>query len=256
MNSNKVIRRGVVNAGHTYLPGEEDELDAVLSPDEAKRLIANGTLEGNWTGKGKPEPTEQQRLRQDLEHSKNLPPTVRSIYLEHLRTTWERRVQETIRFISPSYSSARYDQKRKDAEYNLWCVDEIVAEIKRQSEQLVTSPNGQQPHATARGGSESEYPRLRPELQQHLETVYPLWKASAQGDPDARRKLKAEQPLLLAHSLNEDMPEGAPATYRTAILNLPRESRVLALQHAANLCGVPLCSRSVRQLQRILNPKS
>lgn len=178
MNSNKVIRRGVVNAGHTYLPGEEDELDAVLSADEAKRLIANGALEGNWTGKGKPEPTEQQRLRQDLEHSKDLPPTARSIYLEHLRTTWERRVQETIRFISPSYSSARYDQKRKDAEHNLWCMAEIVAEIelvKRQSERPVANPNAK-PHEPATVEStpldDPEETALRKDISV---TYYDLW---------------------------------------------------------------------------------
>jgi hypothetical protein len=58
MKSDRIIKRGVTLGGHTYLPGEEDELGAVLTSEEAKRLVDNGTLEGAWKGTAKAEPVK------------------------------------------------------------------------------------------------------------------------------------------------------------------------------------------------------
>lgn len=57
-NSDRKIIRGVRVGAKTYVPGQEDELDAVLTSDEAKRLSDKGYLEGKWSGKAKAEAAE------------------------------------------------------------------------------------------------------------------------------------------------------------------------------------------------------
>lgn len=49
-NSDRKIIRGVRVANKTYTPGMEDELDALLSMGEVKRLSAKGYIEGKWSG--------------------------------------------------------------------------------------------------------------------------------------------------------------------------------------------------------------
>jgi hypothetical protein len=39
----------VVEEGRTFGPGQEDELAKVLSPEQGKRLLEAGALEGEWT---------------------------------------------------------------------------------------------------------------------------------------------------------------------------------------------------------------
>lgn len=51
-NSDRKIIRGVVLGDKTYLPGNEDDLDALLSASEAKRLSDKGYIEGKWSGAG------------------------------------------------------------------------------------------------------------------------------------------------------------------------------------------------------------
>jgi hypothetical protein len=48
---NRNIVRGVRVDGTLYRTGQEDELGAVLKPEQVKRLTANGSIEGDW-GKG------------------------------------------------------------------------------------------------------------------------------------------------------------------------------------------------------------
>jgi hypothetical protein len=49
----RVIKQGVRFGRKVYLPGEEDELAELLTPEDAERLTTSGALEGSWTGKGK-----------------------------------------------------------------------------------------------------------------------------------------------------------------------------------------------------------
>lgn len=56
-NSDRKIIRGVRLGSTTYVPGKEDELDALLSEGEVKRLGEKGYIEGKWTGSAaEPEP--------------------------------------------------------------------------------------------------------------------------------------------------------------------------------------------------------
>lgn len=60
MNSDRKIIRGVRVGDKTYVPGQEDELDALLSADEAKRLTDKGYIDGKFSGKAKdPEPDKK-----------------------------------------------------------------------------------------------------------------------------------------------------------------------------------------------------
>lgn len=49
-NSDRKIIRGVRVGTTTYVPGKEDELDALLTSAEVKRLTEKGYIEGKWTG--------------------------------------------------------------------------------------------------------------------------------------------------------------------------------------------------------------
>lgn len=49
-NSDRKIIRGVRLGTTTYVPGKEDELDALLSASEVKRLTDKGYIEGKWSG--------------------------------------------------------------------------------------------------------------------------------------------------------------------------------------------------------------
>ena len=49
-NSDRKIIRGVRLGTTTYTPGQEDELDALLSSSEVKRLSGKGYIEGKWSG--------------------------------------------------------------------------------------------------------------------------------------------------------------------------------------------------------------
>lgn len=49
-NSERKIIRGVLLGDKTYVPGMEDELDALLSASEVQRLSDKGYIEGNWSG--------------------------------------------------------------------------------------------------------------------------------------------------------------------------------------------------------------
>jgi hypothetical protein len=62
-NSDRKIIRGVrVEAkGKTYTPGDEDELNNLLSADEVKRLSDKGYLEGKWSGASEAKVTEPAR---------------------------------------------------------------------------------------------------------------------------------------------------------------------------------------------------
>lgn len=51
-NSDRKIIRGVRLGTTTYVPGKEDELDALLSASEVKRLTDKGYIEGKWSGGG------------------------------------------------------------------------------------------------------------------------------------------------------------------------------------------------------------
>jgi hypothetical protein len=59
-NSDRKIIRGVVVGGTTYVSGKEDELDALLSSSEVKRLTAKGYIEGKWSGTA-PEPEDKSK---------------------------------------------------------------------------------------------------------------------------------------------------------------------------------------------------
>lgn len=59
-NKDRKIIRGVRVGTKTYVPGQEDELDAVLTAAEVKRLSTKGYLEGKWSGgAAEPEATEK-----------------------------------------------------------------------------------------------------------------------------------------------------------------------------------------------------
>jgi hypothetical protein len=49
-NSDRKIIRGVMIGATMYVPGQEDELDALLSAAEVKRLSDKGYIEGKWSG--------------------------------------------------------------------------------------------------------------------------------------------------------------------------------------------------------------
>jgi hypothetical protein len=53
-NTERKIHRGVQIGAKTYVPGMEDELDTALSPEDAARLVEQGSLEGKWSGKHEP----------------------------------------------------------------------------------------------------------------------------------------------------------------------------------------------------------
>jgi hypothetical protein len=56
-NSDRKIIRGVLVGATMYVPGKEDELDALLSASEVKRLSDKGYIEGKWSGgAAEPEP--------------------------------------------------------------------------------------------------------------------------------------------------------------------------------------------------------
>lgn len=59
-NSDRKIIRGVRLGTTTYVPGKEDELDALLSASEVKRLTDKGYIEGKWSGSAvEPEAAEK-----------------------------------------------------------------------------------------------------------------------------------------------------------------------------------------------------
>ncbi len=58
-NSDRKIIRGVIVNSTTYVPGQEDELDALLSADEVKRLADKGYIEGKWSGAATQPKTEK-----------------------------------------------------------------------------------------------------------------------------------------------------------------------------------------------------
>lgn len=71
-NSDRKIIRGVRVSGQTYIPGQEDELDKLLSGGEVKRLSDKGYLQGKWSGiapvneakpveQAKPEPAKKEK---------------------------------------------------------------------------------------------------------------------------------------------------------------------------------------------------
>jgi hypothetical protein len=49
-NSDRKIIRGVRVNTKTYTPGDEDELDKLLTAAEVKRLSDKGYIEGKWSG--------------------------------------------------------------------------------------------------------------------------------------------------------------------------------------------------------------
>lgn len=53
-NSDRKIIRGVRLGTTTYVPGQEDELDKLLSADEVKRLSDKGYIQGKWSGTAAP----------------------------------------------------------------------------------------------------------------------------------------------------------------------------------------------------------
>lgn len=62
MNSERKIIRGVIVNGTTYVPGKEDELDALLTSSEVKRLTEKGYIEGKWSG-GAAEPESEDKSK-------------------------------------------------------------------------------------------------------------------------------------------------------------------------------------------------
>jgi len=61
-NSDRKIIRGVMVGGTIYVPGKEDELDALLSASEVKRLSDKGYIEGKWSGgAAEPEPDDKSK---------------------------------------------------------------------------------------------------------------------------------------------------------------------------------------------------
>jgi hypothetical protein len=58
-NSDRKIIRGVFLGNTSYVPGMEDELDALLSSSEVKRLSDKGYIEGKWSGSAAPAKTEK-----------------------------------------------------------------------------------------------------------------------------------------------------------------------------------------------------
>lgn len=60
-NSDRKIIRGVFLGDKVYVPGKEDELDAVLSASEVKRLSDKGYIEGKWSG-GAAEPESAEKI--------------------------------------------------------------------------------------------------------------------------------------------------------------------------------------------------
>lgn len=63
-NSDRKIIRGVRIGATAYVPGQEDELDALLSPGEVERLSGKGYIEGKWSGSAaEPEPVEKKSTK-------------------------------------------------------------------------------------------------------------------------------------------------------------------------------------------------
>lgn len=61
-NTERKIIRGVRVKDTTYVPGKEDELDALLSASEVTRLTEKGYLEGKWSG-GATEPESEDKSK-------------------------------------------------------------------------------------------------------------------------------------------------------------------------------------------------
>lgn len=71
-NSERKILRGVRygnKRSKTYLPGMEDELNAVLSSEEAGRLSAKGYIEGKWSGQAEKETESKSGSLDDVDLS-------------------------------------------------------------------------------------------------------------------------------------------------------------------------------------------
>lgn len=65
-NSDRKIIRGVLFKDVMYVPGKEDELDAVLSTSEVKRLTDKGYIEGKWSGAAaEPEPESPKSAKKE-----------------------------------------------------------------------------------------------------------------------------------------------------------------------------------------------
>lgn len=58
-NSDRKIIRGVHLGDKVYVPGMEDDLDALLSAGEVKRLSDKGYIEGKWSGSAEEPKTEK-----------------------------------------------------------------------------------------------------------------------------------------------------------------------------------------------------
>lgn len=50
---NRKIISGVPVGGTTYTEGREDELAALLTPEQAEHLKKQGAIEGDWAASGK-----------------------------------------------------------------------------------------------------------------------------------------------------------------------------------------------------------
>lgn len=61
----KRILRGVTfsveGSVHTFVPGEEDDLEAYMTPEQAERLVKEEAIEGDWEAAGKAD--DQQPMR-------------------------------------------------------------------------------------------------------------------------------------------------------------------------------------------------
>lgn len=67
-NSDRKINRGVRLGDKTYVAGQEDELDALLSPGEVERLSGKGYIEGKWSGSAaEPEPPAEKTAKSKKE---------------------------------------------------------------------------------------------------------------------------------------------------------------------------------------------
>jgi hypothetical protein len=56
---NRVIKTGIPVGEHIYVEGEEDELEAELTPAQVEYLKSRGALEGDWTGRKEEDNSEE-----------------------------------------------------------------------------------------------------------------------------------------------------------------------------------------------------
>lgn len=69
-NSARKIIRGVRIGGTTYVQGKEDELDALLTAAEVKRLSEKGYIEGAWSGAAAEPKVEEKTAKPDKKDTK------------------------------------------------------------------------------------------------------------------------------------------------------------------------------------------